>query len=259
MADGIHANYGRVGFAVLAGTVATIGALAYIGGIGSRRGELLVETYYDNPVSGLSAGSDVNLRGVKIGEVRRISFVGGEYPAAVEKDKRKIFILMAIDTRMLWPDTEDSPGEQFAGFVKKGLHATVTASGITGLSKIELNYPRNAVEDEAISWRPEHVCVPPAPSMLDSFADAAAKFMRQVNAMDFTGVWSNIASIAVSAAGVAENVDSIVESQRANIAGILDSLDAAVGNLRDFSAAIRDNPSLLLRENDPEPIAETQR
>ncbi|MBP5284575.1 MAG: MCE family protein [Kiritimatiellae bacterium] len=255
----IHANYGKIGFAVLAGTAAMVFALVFIGGMGSRRNELLVETYYENPVSGLSVGSDVNFRGVKVGEVRKISFIGSEYAGAVEKDRRKIFILMAIDTRTLWAESGESPEGQVAGFVKKGLRATVTASGITGLSKIELNYPKNAMAEDEISWRPARVCIPPAPSMLDSFADAAAKFMHQINAMDFTGVWSNVASVASSTAEAAESIGSIVDGQRANIAEIFDNLNAAAANLRDFSAAIRDNPSLLLRENDPVQPDETRR
>ena len=68
MADSIHANYGRIGFAVVAGTLAIIGTLVYLGGFGGRSDIVYAETYSDNAVTGLSVGSDVNMRGVKIGE-----------------------------------------------------------------------------------------------------------------------------------------------------------------------------------------------
>ena len=85
-----HANYGKIGFTVILGIAATVAVLIYLGGVGANSDILYAETYYDNPVTGLSVGSDVNLRGVKVGEVREISFIGSEYEEADGKDVPKI-------------------------------------------------------------------------------------------------------------------------------------------------------------------------
>ena len=66
-----RASYAKVGFAVVAGAVALVGTLVYFGGMRGRADEFLAETYYDAPVSGLSVGSDVNYRGVKVGDSRQ--------------------------------------------------------------------------------------------------------------------------------------------------------------------------------------------
>lgn len=316
-----HENYAKIGFAVVAGVVAIVATLVYLGGADAGQGVVFAETYSDSPVSGLSVGSDVNLRGVKVGEVREISFVGTEYPEAAEADVPKILILMAFTPRKMRKRGEVTPEDHLRELVRRGLHATVASSGVTGLSKVELNFPRSEIATREISWRPRHVCIPPAPSMLESFSDAAAKFMNQVNRMDFSSVWSNVSSVAESAARVAGNVDRLVEDEKDGVAAIVRKLDEAAtsakaltdgirdqvgridlsgawsnvtsvaesaaraaGNIdrlveeekggvaaivrkldeaatsaKEFAEELKENPSLLIRANDGEPLPETQR
>ena len=259
MADGIHANYTKIGFAVVAGVAAIIGTLVYLGGAGGAQHTLLAETYYGNAVTGLSVGSDVNFRGVKVGEVRDISFVGSEYYDVAEEDMQKVYILLAFDTRKMRLDADEDPAELLRKLVGKGLHATVSSSGVTGLSKIELNFPVLSAEEPKISWKPEHICIPPQLSMLDSFADAASKFMNQINRMDFVSAWSNVASVAESAAKVAGNVDELVEREKSGLESIVHNLDESAVQIRELVSRVKDNPSLLIRNADPEPLAETSR
>ena len=254
-----HANYSKIGFAVVAGVAAIVATLVYLGGADAGKGVIYAETYSDSPVSGLSVGSDVNLRGVKVGEVREISFVGSEYAEAVGDDISNIHILMAFTPRKMRTVAGEDPEDHLRELVRKGLHATVAASGVTGLSKVELNFPRTEIAHRETSWRPRHVCIPPAPSMLESFSDAAAKFMNQVNKMEFATAWSNISSVAESAARVAENVDRFIEEKKDDVAAIVRTLDEAATSTKELAAELRDNPSLLIRPNDPEPLPETKR
>ena len=53
------ANYTTIGLTVVAGTIAIIGTLVYLGGAGDREERVYAETYSDNSVSGLSVGSTV--------------------------------------------------------------------------------------------------------------------------------------------------------------------------------------------------------
>ncbi len=257
MADSIHANYGKIGFAVVAGTLAIIATLIYLGGFGGGKDIVYAETYSENPVTGLSVGSDVNMRGVKVGEVREVSFIGSEYDEAAEKDIPKIYILMALTATKMRLDEGEDAEEVLRMTVRRGLHATVTSSGITGLSKIELNYPKTPIEDQELSWEPRTVCIPPAPSMMESFAETATKFMNQVNRMDLVSVWSNVSSVAESAASITKNVDELVAEVKGDVESAAHNVDAAASELKGLSRELRDNPSLLLRPNDPEPLPET--
>ncbi len=261
MASDNHASYSRIGFAIVVGVAAIVGTLVYLGGFGDYGNELPAETYYDTPVSGLAVGSPVNFRGVKVGEVRRISFVGNDYPEVASRpDGQKIRIVMAFDLRQIRIADGRPPEEHLRQMIEGGLRATVTSSGITGLSRIELNYPKSDLaETEGFAWKAEYVVIPSAPSLLDSFSDAATKVMNQINRMDFTGTWSNLAAIVESAAKLTANVNDLVESQRAGVGDIVENVDAASRTLRELSQSLRENPSLLLRPNDPRPLPETAR
>ena len=257
MADSMHANYGRIGFAVVAAAVAIVGTLVYLGGAGGDKDVVYAEMYYDNPVTGLSVGSDVNLRGVKVGEVREISFIGSEYDDASGRDASKIYILMSFSAKKMRKGDDMDAEENLRRLVAKGLRATVTSSGVTGLSKIELNFPREEISDQQISWRPRFICIPPAPSMLENFSDAIGKLIHQLNCMDFVSAWSNIASVAESAANIAGNVDELVENGKSGIESIVRNMDEAATQVKEFATSVKENPSLLLRSADAEPIPET--
>ena len=90
------ANYTTIGLTVVVGTLAIIGTLVYLGGAGSREERVYAETFSDKSVSGLSVGSAVNFRGVKVGEVAEISFVGNKYEGVTPMDARRIYILMSF-------------------------------------------------------------------------------------------------------------------------------------------------------------------
>ena len=89
------------------------------------------------------------------------------------------------------------------------------------------------------------------------FADAATRVMNQMNKMDFESVWSNVQSIAESTARLTANVDSLVEGQRAAVGSIVQSVSDAAERLGELARRLEENPSLLLRPADPEPLPET--
>jgi len=261
MAGEGHASYAKVGLTVVLGVAAVAGLLIYFGGAGRDTCVFQAETYYDDPVSGLSVGSEVNFRGVKVGEVREISFIGCHYEDVDEPDRQKIYIRMAFDSKLARLDTSEDPEELLRSLVSKGLRATVSASGVTGLSRMELNMPKDGSAQPVppVSWRPELVCIPPAPSVLQSFSDAATQVMNKMKQMDFSSAWSNVSSVAESFSEISRNMSGLVEGQKAGIDSILLSVDQAARSLKEFADAVRENPSLLLRPRDPDPLPETSR
>ena len=260
MANDNRPRYARIGFVVLLGALATAGALVYLGGFERGDMQYLVESYYDKPVSGLSVGSSVNFRGVKVGEVRDISMVRPRSADFSVADMQRIRMLLVLDLRRMGhrerPE-EDELRRMMESYVEHGLRATVSASGVTGLSRIELNMLPEPPPVTKLSWTPRHPVIPPAPSLMDSFADAATRVMNQINRMDFVSVWSNVQGIAESTARLTANVDSLVESQRATVGSLVQSVNDAAGRLGELSQKLEENPSLLLRPNDPEPLPET--
>ena len=262
MAKDNHASYTRIGFTVFVGAVAVVLSLIYLGGMRGRSNEVLVETHSDKPVSGLSVGSVVNFRGVKIGEVREISFIGNKYDVS-GADNSRIYILMALD--MSGSGVSDMSqaevGKWFANLVKTfGLRATVTTSGITGLSRIELNYhrPERLTEQRPITWTPRYAYVPPQESLLDNISDAATKILNQINQMDLSAAWSNVAVSVESLARTACAAQTMLETRQGDIDRMLDDLSETASSIKAMASELKHNPSLLIRERRPERLEETE-
>lgn len=258
MANGNEASFAKIGAFILFGAALIVGTLVYLGGARGDRREYLVETYFANDVSGLDVGSAVNFRGVRVGSVKAISFIGAEYDNVSPQHSRNIYVLIALDARLCRMSANDSPARFVKRLLEQGMHATVTASGITGLSRIEMNFPKTEVVDERISWHPRHLLIPPAPSILESATESAAKILRQLNRMDFVTVWSNVVRMTDHAANLCESANELITSQRGHIGQTLDNLDGAVMSLRTFADTISENPSLLLRPRDAAPLPETR-
>ena len=262
MANDNHTSYRRIGFAVFSGAIAIVLSLIYLGGIRGRGDEILVETHYDKPVSGLSVGSVVNFRGVKVGEVREISFVGSKYDVT-GADNSRIYILMALNGRALGFEdmTQGESGAVVASLVKKfNLRATVTTSGITGLSRIELNYhrPEQLTEHRPVSWTPRHAFIPPQESLLDNISDAATKVLNQINRMDLNAAWSNINASVEALAAATDSARTMIQTRQGDIDRVLDDISETATSLKTLSSELKHNPSLLIRERTPVRLEETE-
>ncbi len=259
MAEDNRALHATIGFTVVLGVVAVAGALVYLGGLRGGRDLGYGETYFRKSVSGLSVGSPVNFRGVKVGEVSSIGFVGDEYDVS-GADRHLICVRMAFPRSSLGFSARDSlsPEEVRREIEKMSLRATVTASGITGLSRIEIDIQTN-VPPLTVAWTPRTVYIPPAVSLLESFSDAATKVMNQINRMDVAGLWSNVNAAVEAISKTAEGTEALLESRRGDIEKTAGDLMETMSSLRAFADEIRANPSLLLRERIVSPLPETRR
>jgi len=262
MASDNHASYAKIGFTVALGVFAIIATLIYLGGLRGRGDVILVETYYDRPVTGLNVGSVVNFRGVKIGEVKEIALLGNKY-ATDEKNMTTIYILMAIQCEMIAPRADASTIEaRFRRLVlQQGMRASVKSNAVTGLSRIEIDFssdedPKSAPQ---VAWRPKHLFMPSKESLMDSLSVAATKVMNQINRMDLNTFWSNLNASVANISQCAETFNSVVESRQADVARIMDNLTVTSESLRELIGEIRQSPSSLVRGVDRPELEETAR
>ena len=259
MASEGKTSYTKIGFIVVAGIVAVAGSLFYFGGVRGNGDLVYAETCFDRSVSGLSVGSAVNFRGVKIGEVKEISFVGNKYNVRGD-DNLRVYIKMGFPRSRMTPYEDEGIGaDEVIGYMVDtvGLRATVSASGVTGLSRIELDA---APDFPAIqpSWTPEYAYIPPKPSLIDNFSDSATRVMDQINRMDIAGVWSNVSASVESLARLSDGVKSTLESSRSDAERIIGNLSGTAAAVRDLMERLRENPSLLIREHEEERLPETE-
>ena len=253
-------NYAKIGFFILSGVALAVASLVYLGGFGTAQHEFIAETHFTYPVSGLDVGSAVNFRGVRVGSVRRISFIGAEYDEIGNPhDRRQIYVELALDKRLFrFGGKDERVKETLARLVERGLHATVSSSGVTGLSKIELNFPTILREDEKISWQPKYIVIPPAPAFLQSAADSVTQILDQLNRMDFVAAWSNVVEVTGNVNVLLQDATALIQAQKGNVGEIMDNVREASIGLRAFTDEIRANPAALIRSSSPERLDETR-
>ena len=187
----------------------------------------------------------------------------GKMPSEISGGMRKrvaIARAMALDLRKVGLRRKTGKEETdriFKSEIERGLRATVVSSGITGLSRIELNIVTNAPPAASVAWRTPHPVVPPAPSLMENLSDAATHIVNELNKLDFTALWNGVGSAARLAASLAQNADALLESQKQDIGSIVETAKSAVERLDNISRRLEDDPSLLLRGSNPERLPET--
>ena len=259
MASDNHAHYSKIGFTVLLGAAVTVAVLIWLGGLGEGEDPIYAETYYEKSISGLSVGSPVNFRGVTIGKVALIDFVGNHYDV-VGTENNRIYIRLALDSKVFHVAEDEGYTVEslMAKLCEMGLRATVTASGITGLSRIECDFFPDAPPPPPISWTPRVAYIPPKMSLMEDFSSAATRVMNQINTMDFAGVWSNITVITKQLSESAKSTRMLIDERRADLGQIVDDAADAASSLKSFAAELKRNPSAIVRERRVEPLDETR-
>ena len=222
----------RVGAFVLGGLGLALGCVLLLGAGSLLHRPVLVETVFDESVQGLSVGSAVYLRGVKIGEVAEIGFVGDYYDVSASPEPietgRHVLVRMEI---MLKGEQSPRSQEGLNESIRRGLRVQLSPVGITGITIIQADFldPERYPPIQA-SWKPDHLYVPSAPSTITQLSSAADKLMTRINKLDVERLLTNLDLLLV-------NVNEVV--QRADIEGVQRSLSALLDDARLTSSEMR--------------------
>jgi ABC-type transporter Mla subunit MlaD len=229
-----QARYVRVGGFVLGGIGLALGVVLLLGAGSLFERPIVVETVFDESVQGLQVGSVVKLRGVKIGTVSEIGFVGDFYDLIGTKDPitNANRVLVRMDIVMKNQAAERGAQDAWlASLISKGLRVQLTPLGITGTSIIQADYldPKRYPPIE-ITWQPDYLYVPSAPSTITQLSSAADRLMTRINELDVERLLTNLDTLLV-------NVNQVVT--RADVDGVQKSLSALLDDARLTSAEVR--------------------
>ncbi len=255
------ANYFKIGvFMIAVFAILAVGIIILSAGA-LTRDTLLLETYIDESVQGLSVGSSVYHRGVRIGTVKQITFLPMGYPdkmkygsEAYEKYSRYVLVIMAVDRSKFPQDADDEVIWRIInGWVARGLRLKISYQGITGISYIEADYidpERYADMELEITWEPMNVYIPATPSLYKNLTDSIDSILRTLNTIKFE-------EIAASLATTLKTLDKAVSD--AQIPKIRAELVGLVADLRvtnEFVVGMLDKSKSPDGVNIPETIAQ---
>src|SRR6266481_8198939 len=181
-----HTNNFKLGLFTLGGLLLLTAGLLAFGARSYFVRTSVFETYIGGEVTGLAVGSPVELRGVRVGKVRRITFSWNEYQ---ETDPSYVVVEfeMRDDVTPLPPGEARSQMLQSA--VKRGLRARLKSQGITGTSLLSVEYLNPTENPPArVPWRPKHIYIPAAPGQLGELLASIERSLHNFERLDFSAL-----------------------------------------------------------------------
>jgi phospholipid/cholesterol/gamma-HCH transport system substrate-binding protein len=179
-------NNFKLGLFTLGGVVILIVAIFIFGARSYFQPTSQFETYFVGDVSGLVVGSTVELRGVRVGKVKKINFSWVEY-----QDTQPSYIVVVFEMRN--DITPLPPGkaasEMLELAIRHGLRARLKSQGVTGNSILSLEY-LDPVENPAakVPWTPANTYVPAAQSQFGELLLSLDKALHNIQQLDFSNI-----------------------------------------------------------------------
>jgi ABC-type transporter Mla subunit MlaD len=192
-----QANFFKLGLFVIAGTVALVLLLLVLGSGRWFQSKVVIETYFNESVQGLDVGSKVKYRGVNVGEVTRITFTYTKYQLDRPADERLRYVLVeaTVLPRLIGSRAggDITKAETAAMEIEKGLRVRLAPQGITGTNYLEIDYADPKTNPQLpISWVPDYLYIPSAPSTVTQFVNAAGDIADRLHKLDVEGTIANL-------------------------------------------------------------------
>jgi len=224
----------RVGAFALGAVLLLVGGLFALGFRESFEPRVRVETAVSGDVQGLSVGSGVEIRGIRVGKVTAIGFTWNDYPAtktdlAVVRFEVKRSILPAERS----PSLEETVREQ----IEKGLRVRIRSQALTGTSvlSIERVNPKDNPPPK-IDYSPQDLYIPSASSQFTRMVDAIERTLDMLQEIRVQPTIDRVEKAVASVEAVGRKLEAIrvdrIEA-KANVVA-----DEAVFAARDLHAGL---------------------
>jgi phospholipid/cholesterol/gamma-HCH transport system substrate-binding protein len=215
----VKIHYFRIGLFVLTAGALFVGALFFMGLRGYFGQRDVFETYVAGKVENLSVGALVKLRGVTIGKVSAIEFVGAEYP---QYGDQYVLIQFEVPRGTVWSADADKLQQAVSAEIAQGLRARVQGQGFIGASIVALEYTDPTLYPvEPVPWKPKHYYIPSAPSQLNQVFASLEKSLRHVEDLDLGELLVRAKALIDGANRLVTNVDQIDFKQLGTNAEVL--------------------------------------
>ena len=206
-------DYFKLGLFTLVGLDLLLAVIIFLGASDIFRNTLVMETYFDESVNGLDVGSPVKYRGVQVGSVSEVGFVAENYGEFFGgKDYRYVMVLCRLDMDRFGDVDEDALLDWVRRDVSKGLRVRPVSQGITGQLYLGIDYVDPKTNPTlAISWKPEHLYLPSAPSTLSKLEAAVTSISDTLSGIskgEVEGLITDLRKVAGSLSTFLDRADA---------------------------------------------------
>jgi len=154
--------------------------------------ELIAETCFNESVQGLSVGSEVKYKGIRIGSVKSITSAASIYKTKSDY----VLVVMALEEDISLGQTGESAKEKLQNAVNDGLVIRLSFKGLTGVGYLETDYAaKNPGDDLVISWTPGNIYIPSQRSNMKQFGDSMTQILDSLAAMNVGKITKDIETL----------------------------------------------------------------
>ncbi|HMV57089.1 MAG: MlaD family protein [Nitrospira sp.] len=213
------ANYHKIGVFIVLGLVTLIIAIVALSGGKWFKNVVYWESYFDESVQGLAVGSPIKYRGVQVGTVEAIGFVGDVYGAELGKEdllRYGRYILVRGSVADLSPHlTEEEKKAQHGGRITAGLRVRLASQGVTGVVYLEADYlDAQQYPTLDVPWKPQAVYLPSAPSTVSVLGAALHTIARDLEKADIHTITRNLDSLVLEVTKLVKDTNEQALSSR---------------------------------------------
>ena len=183
------ANYFKLGLFVIISFGLGAAFLIIFGAGEFFKKEMLAETCFNESVQGLSIGSEVKYKGIKIGSVKSITSASQIYNTKSDY----VLVIISLEDGISMGQTGKSAKERIQFAIKDGLSVRLSFKGLTGVAYLETDYSIDNPEDMLeITWTPENIYIPSQRSNMKQFGDALNQILENLAAINLKGMTKDI-------------------------------------------------------------------
>ncbi len=226
-------NNFKIGLFTFIGVGLVVTGLLVFGVWTNLKKSSMFETYVTTDVSGLSVGSAVELRGVRVGKVTSIGFTWNEYQDVAPGYVVVVFE-MNDDVSILPQGRERN--ERLQKAVEHGLRACPKAQGVTGTCILSLEFLNPAENPPLqVAWTPRHTYIPSAPGLLGDLLASMREALHKLDRVDVAALNELAVTDLKSVGRILGHVERIdLESLGTNATALLTEVRGSNAKLQLF-------------------------
>jgi ABC-type transporter Mla subunit MlaD len=207
-----QAHYFKIGVFILSGITLAVLAVIILGAGALFKKKIMMETYFDESVQGLSVGAPLKYRGVTIGSVEHIGFVRNDYKTELSDDDRYrygSYIVVRVSVKEVFPGQSDEEREmEVKRRIEEGLRVRLTSQGVTGVVYLEAdNFDPHEYPPVTIAWAPKTLYIPSGRSTVTVLGSALTKIAKDLEQAEVHKVTADLDALLLSLTKLTRETD----------------------------------------------------
>ena len=213
------ANYFKIGAFILSALTLAVVAIVVLSA-GKWFKNVHWESYFDESVQGLAVGAPIKYRGVQVGTVEKIDFVGNVYGSDLNEEdllRYRRYVIVTGSAQHVAPKlSAEEKKSTRAGDIRSGLRVRLTSQVLTGVVYLDLNYldPQEYPVME-FPWTPRLEYFPSAPSTVTVLGSALHTIARDLEKADIHKLTSDLDTLVLDVTKLVKETDLLQVSSQA--------------------------------------------